>query len=235
MTTGFSGINAERPDLTAYAGGRAQEGRQGRGWDAEYSRDVWRLRELGLQHSDLAHIRFDGISQPWLRELAKKWARWRLVTGLHPVTANLGTKVIARFSEFLTVTGVTRLDQVDRPLLERYLADLHAQYAGTARSAHHLSIGQLNTFFTAIRRHSWDASLSTTAVFFPEDYPKRAARLPRALSELVMAQLERPDNLDRWNNAEYRLITLILMRGGLRITDAIRLPGVEEPGDSRWR
>ena len=38
-----------------------------------------------------------------------------------------------------------------------------------------------------------------------------------------MAQLEQPANLDRFDNPSYRLITVILMRCGLRITDALRL------------
>lgn len=40
-----------------------------------------------------------------------------------------------------------------------------------------------------------------------------------------MAQLERPGNLNRWNIPAYQLVTLILMRCGLRITDALGLPG----------
>jgi integrase len=60
-------------------------------------------------------------------------------------------------------------------------------------------------------------------MFFTEDYPQRSERLPKALAEHVMAQLEHPDNLDRWDNPTYRLITIILMRCGLRITDALRL------------
>jgi site-specific recombinase XerD len=59
---------------------------------------------------------------------------------------------------------------------------------------------------------------------FPEDIPKQAEWLPRALTEPVMAQLEHPDNLARWNKPDHRLITLILMRCGLRITDTVRLP-----------
>ena len=38
-----------------------------------------------------------------------------------------------------------------------------------------------------------------------------------------MTQLEHPANLDRFDNPSYRLITVILMRCGLRITDALRL------------
>jgi hypothetical protein len=39
-----------------------------------------------------------------------------------------------------------------------------------------------------------------------------------------MAQVEQPANLDRWDNPTYRLVTLILIRCGLRVTDAARLP-----------
>jgi integrase len=60
-------------------------------------------------------------------------------------------------------------------------------------------------------------------VFYPADHPCRGERLPRALAEQVMAQLEQPGNLNRFDNPSYRLITVILMRCGLRITDALRL------------
>ena len=39
-----------------------------------------------------------------------------------------------------------------------------------------------------------------------------------------MAQLEHPDNLARFDDPAHRLITIILMRCGLRVTDALRLP-----------
>ena len=38
-----------------------------------------------------------------------------------------------------------------------------------------------------------------------------------------MAQVEAPANLDRWPNPEGRLITIILIRCGLRATDACTL------------
>jgi len=61
-------------------------------------------------------------------------------------------------------------------------------------------------------------------VFFPGDIPARAPRLTRHLAEFVMAQVESPANLDRWPNPEGRLITIILIRCGLRATDACTLP-----------
>lgn len=191
-------------------------------WDNEYDRDVWRLKELGIECDYRATISFDDIPQLWLKKLAKRWTCWRLASGLSPSTASNGAKALARFGQFLAASSIERMAQVDRRLVERYLADLHAE--GLSTGVHRDRIGQLNTFLSAIRRHGWDARLPTTAVLFPEDYPATAQRLPRALSELVMAQLERTDNLDRWNHPEFRLITVILMRCGLRITDAIKLP-----------
>ena len=131
---------------------------------------------------------------------------------------------MTRFSVFLAnpTVAVDRLAKVDRPLLERYLADLRTQMAG--RGCHQYRLGSLNGFLRAIRQHRWDPTLPTGAVLFPEDFPKRNQRLPRALAEHVMAQVEQTANLDRWDNPAYRLVTLILMRCGLRVSDAIKLP-----------
>ncbi|MBD4381154.1 site-specific integrase, partial [Xanthomonas citri pv. citri] len=87
--------------------------------------------------------------------------------------------------------SVQGLADLDRDLLERYLAHLHARFSGTVK--HRMLIGQLNLFFTTIRQHGWDDSLPSTVMFFSEDFPKEAIRQPRALSETVMAQLENPD------------------------------------------
>ena len=107
-------------------------------------------------------------------------------------------------------------------MLERYLADLAPAMAG--KEAHHHHIGQIATFLRDIRRHQWDTSLPASAQIFPEDYPRPGTRLPRALAGHIMAQVERPANLERQENPAYRLITLILIRCGLRITDACKIP-----------
>ncbi len=66
--------------------------------------------------------------------------------------------------------------------------------------------------------------MPASAAFFTEDFPKRTEQLPRALAEQVMAQIEHPDALAQWTNPAHRLVTVILIRCGLRITDALRLP-----------
>jgi integrase len=196
------------------------------GWEAEYPRDLWRLRRLGHRSGDGSPslLRFDRIPQPWLRELAKRWVRWRLSAGLCATAAARCVTAITRFAQFLAAgqAGVQRLADIDRGVLERYLADLHAELGG--RPAHRSHIGQLNGFFQAIRQHGWDLSLPATATFYPEDYPKGGERLPRAVGEAVMAQVEHPSNLARWDNPDYMLVTLILIRCGLRVSDALKLP-----------
>lgn len=89
--------------------------------------------------------------------------------------SRLGTRAVARFAAFLAdpVVNVDHLGQVDRAVLERYLARLHAELAG--RVVHRAMIGQLNLFFTAIRQHGWDSTLPTNAMFFPRGLPQGGA------------------------------------------------------------
>jgi len=194
----------------------------GSGWETEYPRDTWRLRNLGIDQPE-ATISFSDIPQPWLKALAKKWARWQLATGLSASTAGTGARVLTRFAGFLAAQPAPAdgLPDVDRPLIECYLAGLHAEMGG--RQCHFQHVGALNGFLRAIRQHGWDDDLPASAMIFPEDYPKRGQRLPRALAAHVMAQVEQPANLARQDNPACQLITLILIRCGLRISSATGL------------
>lgn len=205
---------------------RVEELAYGRGWDVEYPRDTWRLRNLGFPSSAVVTVRFDRIPQPWLKDLVKRWVRWRLIAGLNTSSVAKGVRALARLGAFLAdprQRGVGGLGGLDRALLERYLADLHTEMSG--RKSHLDHISSLNAFLLAVRQHGWgDGTLPADAVVFSEDYPRRPQPLPRALTEQVMAQLEDPANLNQWADLTQRLITLILMRCGLRVTDACRLP-----------
>jgi integrase len=217
-----NGTQKVQAALVIYARRTIEDLLCGRGWEVEYPRDTWRLRNLGIE-GPRATITFDNIDQPWLKDLAKRWTRWRLSTGLGPQQAGYGVLAITRFSIFLgsATVNVDQLAHLDRALLERYLADLHHELAG--RVSHTRHIGQLNAFVDAIRQHGWDDTLPATAAFHAQDYPPQPSRLPRALTEHVMAQLEDPANLGRWDNSAYRLITMILMSCGLRISSALTL------------
>ncbi len=201
--------------------------RDGIGWEIEYPRDVWRLDKLpGVaapagRPCPRARLRFDRITQLWLRDLGKRWTRLRLTSGLSIGAARAGVDALIRFSDFLTLAGVDTLADVDRPLLERYLAHVMSQPGG--HSVKKTRIGSLNLFFQTVRQHCWDDSLPGGAAFYVGDTPPIPARLDRRLAEFVMTQVESPTNLDRWPEPSGRLVTLILTRCGLRISSALSL------------
>ena len=167
----------------------------GAGWDTEYPRDTWRLRNLGIEHHE-ATVSFAGIPQPWLKDLAKRHIRWQLATGLSASTAGYGTRSLTRFAGWLSSlpdppAGLA----ATRPLLESYLAVLQAELG--SRDCHSRYLSELGGFLQAVRRHRWDDTLPATAAIFPRTTP-RGARIPRGLAEHVMAQVEHPANLGRW-------------------------------------
>ena len=201
--------------------------RDGIGWEIEYPNDVWRLHKLpGItipagRPCPRARLRFDRITQPWLRELAKRWTRLRLTSGLSIGAARGGVDALTCFSRFLTLTSTSTLADVDRALLERYLAHVASLPGGPGMKK--TRIGGLNLFFQNIRQHGWDNTLPGTAAFYQGDIPAVPGQVDRRLAEYVMAQIEAPANLDRWPSPAGRLITLILTRCGLRISSALAL------------
>jgi integrase len=201
--------------------------RDGTGWEIEYPRDVWRLHKLpGItipagRPCPRARLRFDRITQPWLRELAKRWTRLRLTSGLSIAAARGGVDALTCFSTFLTLTSTGTLAEIGRPLLERYLAHVMSLPGGPGMKK--TRIGGLNLFFQAIRQYGWDDTLPGTAAFYPGDIPAVPEQVDRRLAEYVMTQIEAPANLDRWPSPAGRLVTLILTRCGLRISSALAL------------
>lgn len=200
---------------------------EGTGWQIEYPRDVWRLHKLPSiaapsgRPCPRARLRFDRITQPWLRELGKRWMRLRLTSGLSIAAAKAGLDALVCFSQFLALVDVDRLAAVDRPLLERHLAWVVSQPGG--HGVKKTRIGGLNLFFQAIRQHRWDDTLPGTAAFYAGDTPPVPAQVSRQLAEYVMTQVESPANLDSWPNPAGRLVTVILTRCGLRISSALAL------------
>lgn len=204
----------------------------GTGWESEYSRDVWALHRLGYTDTR-GTLRFDKIPQPWLRTMAKRFIRWRLTSGREIIQARIDLLALNRFAAFLahTIPHSDGPDCIDRGILERFLAELaRDKRAVTSRGR---DISSLNAFFAAIRRHDRAKDLPASANFYPEDFPRPAKRLPRALADHIMAQLDQPENLGKWTSPDSRLLTLILMRCGLRVGDACNLvsDGVVRDGD----
>jgi integrase len=196
---------------------------EGVGWEAEYPRDVWLLRRLGYPPGGPARLRFDRISQPWLRELAKRWARLRLSCGLSTSQVTTDIAALGRLSAFLTEVrpSMPGPASLDRDVLERYLAWLTVERPSV--HARGTDIGSVAGFLRGVHQHRWAPTLPATAAIYDEDRPPRPKLAPRALSEHVMAQLEDPGNLARFREPASRLVTETLMRTGMRISDVCGL------------
>ena len=57
------------------------DGGQAAGLDGEYASDHWHAARLGVPaRRGRGTVRFDTITQGWLREAVKRWSRFRLAT-----------------------------------------------------------------------------------------------------------------------------------------------------------
>ena len=166
----------------------------GAGWDTEYPRDTWRLRNLGIDQPE-ATISFAGIPQPWLKDLAKRYTRWQLATGLsrqHGRVRGPGRDPVRRLAR-LPARPARRAGRRDPPAA----GTLPGRPAGgngrpgaprpLRRRAERLPEGGPPA---RLGRHA-----AGHRGDLPRGLPARGARLPRGLAAHVMAQVEQPANL----------------------------------------
>ena len=172
-----------------------------------------------------ARLRFDRIPQPWLRELAKRWVRWRLSTG---IAARAGRAVASWRSPASPASWPPRPSAPSRSRGSTgrcWSATWPISHAGRGRAHRPTAHSSACSTRSSTRSASTAGTrpCPASAIFFPEDFPKRrqaaapgpgrarhgpgrAARQPRPLAQPRPAAL----------------LTLILMRCGLRVSDALQ-------------
>jgi integrase len=184
-------------------------------WADQYPRDVWDLRLLGITAARLRFLRFGAIPQPWLRELARRWCRWRLARGLNPDTVHGNLTGVSSFAAHLAGHAGPAAEPADltREAIESWLAG--------GRPTGHIS--GLGVFLRDVHRHGWAPRIPGNALIF-DDFPAKPASKPRWISEHLMRQLESEQNLALFGNDDARLILRILISCGLRLKDARQLP-----------
>jgi hypothetical protein len=124
--------------------------------DGEWAPDRWNAGRLGIPaRRGRGHVRFDGISQPWLRDPVKRWSRFRLATGCAFTTIGAGALALTRFSRFLATCypEAGEPSTITRPVLEDYLSWLLTK--GYSASTRALSLSMIRVFFEACHRHGW--------------------------------------------------------------------------------
>jgi integrase len=192
--------------------------------ERRYSADVWRAEELGVPAArGRGAVNFTRIHPPWLREATKRWGRHRLATGCAFGTLLIDAFALQHFSDFLTEHDppVLHPEQIDRPLLERYLAWVARLRLADSTKTQIRS--HLRGLLEDNRRHGWVPAIPAEAVIYRDELlSNRRYCLPRFIPEYVMGQLEDEDNLARLD-PRYRLLVVLITETGLRATDACTL------------
>jgi integrase len=188
-------------------------------WGDQFPRDTWDLRVLGIQSESVRYFRFEGIPQRWLRDLTKRWIRWRMSQGLDPASLSANVSGVTNFAVFLGPDAV--IEALDRGRIEAWLARLLLEFPDA--SSRRAKISSLATLLRDSHIHSWAPDLPRTAISY-NDTPPRKLPKPRWIPEDLMRQMEAPANLAFFPSDDGRLVLKILMNCGLRLKDARKLP-----------
>lgn len=193
-----------------------------------FAGDVWLIEQLGFPeyaYQASKTISFAAIEPRWLRELIKRWARWRLRAGTYtPGTVSGLASHFKIFSDFVAASD-HRLDGsgcLTREVLEDYRD--HVGALGHGRKHQHSLISAMKVLLDEVRANGWEPALPATAAYFKGEVPVTSKALPRAIDEHVMRQIEAPESIARLPDQSSRTAVSLLIKTGLRMVDATRLP-----------
>jgi len=193
-----------------------------------WSWDTWPTDLIDVDgryaHQPVRRIYFADIEPVWLKELAKRWARWRITTTTKsPASVSVSTSSLRRFTSFLAERDELPAgpDAITRDLLERYRAHVHTlAVSGSRRNG---LLTDLKVFLDDVRLHEWAPGLPANATYYRGEIPHARGTLPRFIDEFVMGQIENADALARLPDETTRTAILVLIETGLRSVDARHL------------
>src|SRR3954454_507113 len=154
--------------------------------------DTWPVDRLDVDgryaHQPGRRIYFAEIDPLWLRDLVKRWARWRITTATKsPASISCSTSSIRRFCRFAEEQGValTGPEAITRAL-ERYLVAVRQLDRSVGRQSS--LITDLKVFLDDVRLHDWAPGLPPNATFVKGEVPRSRNHLPRFIDEFVTSQ-----------------------------------------------
>jgi len=199
-----------------------------RGWEALWTKDVWRHSEL--PHGDLASVysgevllHFERLRQPWLKEAAKRWTRARLLGDTTPQTMSRYLTDLWRFSDWLAAHApeVVAPALLSRAVLEDYLLWVRQEpdWKPATRSHRVVALRSL------LEEQAEDglAGLPRGAVIHRAELPRVGYRLPKQLGDGIFAQWVDPASLALLDDEQHRTIVLLLALTGLRVSSVVTL------------
>jgi len=191
--------------------------------------DTWPTDQLDVDtrwaHQPVRRIYFSEIDPLWLRELVKRWARWRLMSATKsPASISCSTSSIRRFCRWTESSGIALAGPaaITRDVLERYRADVFLLDRSPGRKSGLLT--DLKVFLDDVRLHEGVVGLPSNATYYRGEIPRDRSWLPRFIDEFVMGQLETDAALDQLPDLTTRTAVRILIETGLRSVDCLRLP-----------
>ena len=189
--------------------------------------DRWRMARLPLggdrAHDTTQTLDFGAIRRGWLRELLKRWARYRLQSGtLAPQGVSHALWSFKELERFCERSGIELADaeQLSRGLLEEFLD--HVARLPLARNTKHALLRHVKVVLDDLDRHGW-VRLARDARYFRDELPSQSHSLPRFIDEAVMRQLESDVALERIGDETAITAVVVLMETGLRSQDALLL------------
>lgn len=182
-------------------------------WADQYPRKVWDLHVIGI-HTTIRRIRFDDIPQPELQDLVKRWARWRISRGIEASSVGQSVRSCAALARYLARTKTRWPEGVLRSRLEKWIA---ASASDMSLSTRKTAITNVRVFLADVHRNRWEPRLGPDALLYSDDQPFPKKKMPRWISEHLMAQIEDPANLALLRHTQDRVLVQILISCGLRI------------------
>lgn len=193
--------------------------------DGTFQDDIWDLQLLLGGRREVAlgrRIDFTAIHQPWLRELAKRWARVRLASRAQGVVTS-NVSALAKLSRFLNEHAMAPASakQLRRAHLEAFLGWLPS--TGHKQNTLAGVVSSIRTFLNDCAAMGSATGTPVNARIFPGEGPRFHTGLPRFISEDVMSQLEDPANVARWTDPHARNVFLVLRETGKRVSEVVTL------------
>ena len=191
------------------------------GYNLPIGDDVWDARELGVKiniySQSHSKFNFSKIKQIWLKDLAKKFIKFRATTrAFRTLSAYL--MAFNKLSLFLeeNYPYINHIEKINRELIIEYIHYLNQQNFKPQTVISHL--GAIKLFFEDGNINKW-FEISPHLIRL-EDYPKSKKPIPRYIPENVIKQLNQ--HIDKLPEQLMRMV-LVLQECGLRIGEVLTL------------
>lgn len=190
-----------------------------------WEEDVWLWRGvfesiLGSNDSYSGNLRWIGISQPWLREAMKRYARVCLQTKTREWSTLLSwCRGLSRFSLFLRENGITEQHDVNRKNFLLFLEGTRA-----AASKHQLQeVNTIASILSELKLREYLPDLGSELFLRSNENVVPKVRSPRPWPKDVLHRIEQLID-DEEVDDQLRLMLRFCRWGGPRISELVALP-----------